>query len=164
MLLVPYSVHDIDCILQMMKNHVDYAPEQVMDATQDEDVAFFMDAFVGEQSGILAYLLKDSKDRVNGFMTLNKQNIANKKKCWYITALFARNDTSVAQYVLAMIEEFERLLVEASDICVVVHPAAAQIIEFWKSVGYQYSPDHSIFTNENGVLLNSYIKRMDILA
>lgn len=85
--------------------------------------------------------------------------MVNEKKCWYITAMFVRRNTMAAQYVLSMVEQFERLLVETSDICVVVHPAATQIIEFWRSAGFQYSPDHSIFINEKGVLLNSYLNR-----
>lgn len=43
----------------MLADHVDDAPEQVTEDASEDDRAFFEDAVVHENDGLIAYTLKD---------------------------------------------------------------------------------------------------------
>lgn len=130
-LFIPYAVSDVCCILEILKDHVDYPPNHAADTMQDEDIAFFNDGFVHKQNSIPAYVPKDSGDQVNGFMKSSRKSLESQPKCWYVTSLFLRHNASSVQYALNMITQFKSLLIHIFDTCVVVHPAATQIIAFW---------------------------------
>ena len=87
----PYSPADADGIRSMLADHVDYAPEQVTKDASEDDLAFFEDAFVHENDGLIAYTLKD-EGIVIGFMTLSRQFLSPEDGAWYITALFVRHN------------------------------------------------------------------------
>lgn len=145
----PYSPADADGIRSMLADHVDYAPEQVTEDASEENLAFFEDAFVHENDGLIGYTLKD-EGIVKGFMTLSRQFCNTEAGAWYITALFVRHSDQADQYALAMIERFQRHLSKSVDICVVVHHAATQIIRFWNQNGFVFCPERSKFTNADG--------------
>lgn len=144
-----YSPADADGIRSMLADHVDYAPEQVTDDASEDDLAFFEDAFVHENNGLIAYTLKD-EGIVKGFMTLSRQFFSIEAGAWYITALFVRRDDQADQCALAMTELFQRLLSEPADICVAVHHAATQIIRFWNQNDFVFCPDRTKLTNADG--------------
>ncbi len=145
----PYNPADADGIRSMLDDHVDYAPEQVAEDASEDDLAFFEDAFVHENDGLIAYTLKDD-GIVIGFMTLSRQFLSTEEGAWYITALFVRHDDQADQCALAMIELFQSLLSEPADICVAVHHAATQIIRFWNQNNYVLCPELSKLTNVDG--------------
>lgn len=149
----PYSPADADGIRSMLADHVDYAPEQVTEDASEDDLAFFEDAFVHDNDGLIAYTLKD-EGMVKGFMTLSRQFCSTEAGAWYITALFVRHDDQADQCALAMIELFQSLLSEPTDICVAVHHAATQIIRFWNQNGFVVCPERSKLTNAVGERLN----------
>lgn len=149
MQIEPYSPADTDGIRSMLADHVDYAPEQVTKDTSEEDLAFFEDAFVYENNGLIAYTLRDD-GIVKGFMTLSRQFDVVKPSGWCITALFVRRDGQAELNALAMIKHFERLLSEPADICVAVHHAATQIIHFWYQNNFVFCPEQSKLTNADG--------------
>lgn len=149
MQIEPYSPADADGIRSMLADHVDYAPEQVTDDASEDDLAFFEDAFVHENDGLIAYTLKD-EGIVKGFMTLSRQFYSIESGAWYVTALFVRRDDRVDQYALAMTELFESLLLNPVEICVAVHHAATQIIRFWNQNGFVVCPERSKLTNADG--------------
>lgn len=149
MQIEPYSPADADGIRSMLADHVDYAPEQVTEDASEDDLAFFEDAFVQEDNGLIAYTLKD-EGIVKGFMTLSRQFCNTEAGAWYITALFVRHNDQADQYALAMTELFQNLLSEPADICVAVHHAATQIIRFWNQNGYEVYPECSKLTNADG--------------
>ena len=149
MQIEPYSPADADGIRSMLADHVDYAPEQVTEGASEDDLAFFEDAFVQEDNGLIAYTLKD-EGMVKGFMTLSRQFCSTEAGAWYITALFVRHDDQADQCALAMIELFQSLLSEQMDICVAVHHAATQIIRFWNQNDFVCCPDRSKLTNADG--------------
>lgn len=145
----PYSPADADGIRSMLADHVDYAPEQVTKDASEDDLAFFEDAFVHENDGLIAYTLKDEGE-VKGFMTLSRQLDGVKQSCWVISALFVGRDGQSDHYALAMTKLFERLLSEPADICVAVHHAATQIIRFWNQNNFVFCPERSKLTNADG--------------
>lgn len=149
MQIEPYNPADADGIRSMLADHVDYAPEQVTDDASEDDLAFFEDAFVHENDGLIAYTLKD-EGIVKGFMTLSRQFCNIEAGAWYITALFVRRYDQADQCALAMTELFESLLSEPADICVAVHHAATQIIRFWNQNGFVVCPERSKLTNADG--------------
>ena len=149
MQIEPYSPADADGIRSMLADHVDYAPEQVTEDASEDDLAFFEDAFVQEDNGLIAYTLKD-EGIVKGFMTLSRQFCSTEAGAWYITALFVRHNDQADQYVLAMTELFQSLLSEPADICVAVHHAATQIIRFWNQNDFVFCPERSKLTNADG--------------
>lgn len=149
MQIEPYSPADADGIRSMLADHVDYAPEQVTDDASEDDLAFFEDAFVREDNGLIAYTLKD-EGSVKGFMTLSRQFCSIEAGAWYVTALFVRRDDQADQYALTMTELFQRLLAEPADICVAVHHAATQIIRFWTQNDFVVCPERSKLTNADG--------------
>lgn len=149
MQIEPYSPADADGIRSMLADHVDYAPEQVTEDASEDDLAFFEDAFVQEDNGLIAYTLKD-EGIVKGFMTLSRQFCSTEAGVWYITALFVRHNDQADQCALVMTELFQSLLSEPADICVAVHHAATQIIRFWNQNGYEVYPERSKLTNADG--------------
>lgn len=157
----PYSPADADGIRSMLADHVDYAPEQVTKDASEDDLAFFEDAFVHENDGLIAYTLKD-EGIVIGFMTLSRQFLSPEDGAWYITALFVRHNDQADQCALAMTELFQSLLSEPADICVAVHHAATQIIRFWNQNGFVVCPERSKFTNADGERLVVCRKKADI--
>lgn len=161
MQIEPYSPADADGIRSMLADHVDYAPEQVTEDASEDDLAFFEDAFVQEDNGLIAYTLKD-EGIVKGFMTLSRQFCNTEAGAWYITALFVKHNDQADQYALAMTELFQNLLSEPADICVAVHHAATQIIRFWNQNDFVFYPDRSKLTNADGERLVVCRKKADI--
>lgn len=145
----PYSPADADGIRSLLADHVDYAPEQVTKDASEDDLAFFEDAFVHENDGLIAYTLKD-EGMAKGFMTLSRQFCSTEAGAWYITALFVRHDDQADQCALAMAELFQSLLSEPADICVVVHHAATQVLRFWNQNDFVICPERSKLTNTDG--------------
>ena len=161
MQIEPYSPADADGIRSMLADHVDYAPEQVTEDASEDDLAFFEDAFVQEDNGLIAYTLKD-EGIVKGFMTLSQQFCSTEAGAWYITALFVRHNDQADQCALVMTELFQSLLSEPADICVAVHHAATQIIRFWNQNDFVFYPDRSKLTNADGERLVVCRKKADI--
>ena len=161
MQIEPYSPADADGIRSMLADHVDYAPEQVTEDASKDDLAFFEDAFVHENDGLIAYTLRD-EGIVNGFMILSRQFCNIEAGAWYIVALFVRHNDHADQCALAMTELFQRLLSEPADICVAVHHAATQIIHFWNQNDFVFCPERSKLTNADGEHLIVYTRKASI--
>lgn len=52
-----YNPTDADGIRSMLADHADYAPEQISKDAPEADIAFFEDAFVHENDGLITYSL-----------------------------------------------------------------------------------------------------------
>lgn len=150
MLLVQYSPKEADAVLKMMGDHIDYAPEFSTPRQGDEDIAYFIDSFVEETDGSLAYVLKDEAGTILSFMTVSKRMDQQGKVWWHITALFVANDANAEANALASIEHFQRSLASSANLCVNVHPSASKAIELWTTNGFSLSPDCSVFSNADG--------------
>lgn len=158
MQIVPYTTVDSDGILNMLEDHVDYAPEQVTGDTHAEDIAFFEEAFLHENDGIIAYTLKEA-GKVIGFVTLTRRHLDCSGLNWCITALFVRRDQQAEAHAVAAIDLLTDLLEEKNLICVAVHPVATQIIHFWHAHGFEYTPSCSVFLNADNERLHVYRRR-----
>lgn len=156
MMFVQYSQKEADAVLKMMRDHVDYAPEFSSPRQGDEDISYFIDSFVEEMDGGLAYVLKDVGAIVRSFTTVTKRLDQQGEVWWHITALFVANDANAEANALATIEHFHRLLAPSANLCVNVHPSASRAIDLWASNGFSLCPDCSVFLNADGERISSY--------
>ena len=106
----------------------------------------------------LCYLLKEEKGNVLGILTAKQYTIRCASPCWYISALWVKEDVRSDKIAKYMVESFTHLLGEKTEICANVMPGVEKATMFWMKNGFTLSPARSIFTNVNEQRLMAYSK------
>lgn len=160
MLLTSYSSNDAACVLSMLSDHIDFAPETTIPNNSVEDAAYFQDTYLNNEHSGYAYILREPTQKVKAFAVLNKWQEHFSSSCWYITALFVENNEDADQVALHMVSQIEKALLPGSRLYINVHPAAKEIVSFWSKNGYSLSIENSRYVNSDGVRLASYAKQV----
>ena len=118
----------------MLQHHVDYTPEFDSEENNQANIEFWQDVMADKDAIDLCYLLKEEKGNVLGILTAKQYTIRCASPCWYISALWVKEDVrsdKIAKYMVEM---------------------------FWMKNGFTLSPTRSIFTNVNEQRLMAYSK------
>lgn len=158
MLFTSYSSADANSILKMLSDHTDYAPETVPSSESLTDAEYFQEAYIDEQHGGYAYVLKEDGGEVKAFTTLTKWHEQADVNCWYVTSLFVGNGHNANELALQMISEIRKVIAADSHLCINVHPDAESTNNFWRRQGFHLSVEKSRYVNSDGDRLTAYTK------
>ena len=141
-------------VKNMLKSHVDYAPETTDSACHD-NILFFEDTFVENNEGLNAYVVHDEKDEIISFMVVH-QKIISKKVLLYIIALFVAKKETASQYALNSVCLFQNMLDDSTRLAININPQNEEIVTFWQTNGFDYKPEISLFVNADNERLCAY--------
>lgn len=158
MKFMPYSPRDSEAVLCMLQHHVDYTPEFDSEENNRANTEFWQDVMADKDAIDLCYLLKEEKGNVLGILTAKQYTIRCASPCWYISALWVKEDVRSDKIAKYMVESFTHLLGEKTEICANVMPGVEKATMFWMKNGFTLSPARSIFTNVNEQRLMAYSK------
>lgn len=147
-----YHISDYGEVHEMLQNHINFAPEYAGTESTTDDTRFFEENYMCDGDRSSAYVCFDDNQQIASFMTCER-NATLGQLDWYITNLFVRHNVEEEYFAQKTVELLRKKMSEDASLCINVHPANSDILDFWQHAGYQISTTKTIFSNADSECL-----------
>lgn len=153
-----YHADDYAEVLEMLQDHINYAPEYGGLEAEENDRKYFEENFSNGSAGGNAYILMSDDKHIISFMTCEKVPTECDRFRWYVTNLFVRKNMESNKTAKRAIDLFSEEIYENESLSINVNSEFKEIISFWQESGFKISPDRSVFQNADNEILIALTK------